>query len=214
MKRYIKLDSQTDFIRKHQNRPDGGYLYILKHGIGPGTLPKDVEIIRTEDLPNYYTAVWLDRFLTATELKQYDIPSETTVRSRLMTLGYTLDEYNDIVPIESSTQVNASTAMSGYANKYDTKIIAKWLKAKFDDEAFGTSYTTHRISDSDAYMARNRLTYNRKNKTIDLIGRAGEEGTPIFKVIPQYSSTKKNGTYAPKLPKLVPIDEWAPAEYL
>jgi hypothetical protein len=91
---------------------------------------------------------------------------------------------------------------------YDTKLIAKWLKAKFDDEAFGTAYTTHRISDADAYMGRNGLTYNRRNNTIDLWKSGGDEDIPVFKVIPQYSSTKRQGTYAPKLPKLVPIDEW------
>lgn len=105
-------------------------------------------------------------------------------------------------PIKSSRRVMASA-------NYDTKLIAKWLKAKFDDEAFGTAYTMHRISDADAYMGRNKLTYNRKNNTIDLweSGDAGED-VPVYKVIPQYSSTKKQGTYAPKLPKLVPIDEW------
>ena len=94
------------------------------------------------------------------------------------------------------------------ATNYDTKLIAKWLKAKFDDEAFGTAYTTHRISDADAYMGRNGLTYNRRNNTIDLWKSGGDEDIPVFKVIPQYSSTKRQGTYAPKLPKLVPIDEW------
>lgn len=93
-------------------------------------------------------------------------------------------------------------------NKYDTKLIAKWLKAKFDDEAFGTAYTTHHISDADAYMGRNGLTYNSRNNTIDLWKSGGDEDLPIYKVIPQYSSTKKQGTYAPKLPKLIPIEEY------
>lgn len=107
--------------------------------------------------------------------------------------------------IRSSKLQRVSAATN---TKYDTKLIAKWLKAKFDDEAFGTAYTMHRISDADAYMGRNKLTYNRKNNTIELIGNTPEEDIPIYKVIPQYSSTKKQGTYAPKLPKLVPIDEY------
>lgn len=93
-------------------------------------------------------------------------------------------------------------------NKYDTKLIAKWLKAKFEDEAFGTAYTTHHISDADAYMGRNGLTYNRKNNTIDLIGNTREEDVPIYKVIPQYSHPKRQGTYPPKLPKIIPIEEY------
>jgi hypothetical protein len=66
----------------------------------------------------------------------------------------------------------------------------------------------HRISDADAYMGRNGLTYNRKNNTIDLWKSSGDEDIPVYKVVPQYSSTKRQGTYAPKMPKLIPIDEW------
>lgn len=51
----------------------GPYRYLTKHGIGPGTLPKDVKLVKWEDLDNYYTAIWTDRFLTTKELKEYDI---------------------------------------------------------------------------------------------------------------------------------------------
>lgn len=55
----------------------GPYKYITKHGIGPGTLPKDVNLVKWEDLDNYYTAIWTDRFLTTQELKDYDIYPES-----------------------------------------------------------------------------------------------------------------------------------------
>lgn len=54
----------------------GPYRYLTKHGIGPGTLPKDVKLVKWEDLDNYYTAIWTDRFLTTKELKDYDIYPE------------------------------------------------------------------------------------------------------------------------------------------
>ena len=60
----------------------GGYRYILKHGIGPGTLPKDVNIVKYgEDRDDWLTEVWLDRALSKEELEKYDIPSETTLTS-------------------------------------------------------------------------------------------------------------------------------------
>lgn len=121
--------------------------------------------------------------------------------------GYTLDQASEFLRQGYSIYVDASTKVIAATN-YDTKLIAKWLKAKFDDEAFGTAYTMHRISDADAYMSRNGLTYNRRNNTIDLWKSGGDEDIPVYKVIPQYSSTKRQGTYAPKMPKLVPIDEW------
>lgn len=52
------------------------YRYITKHGIGPGTLPKDVVLVDWEDLPNYKTAIYLDRPLTTKELYYYDIYPE------------------------------------------------------------------------------------------------------------------------------------------
>lgn len=105
MKRYIKSSSE---------RP---YLYIFKHGIGPGTLPRDVEVIKTKDLPNYYTAVWLDRFLTTDELRQYDIPSETRINELLDRIGYCQKD-GDVVPCDeieacmSSTSITSSTSIS------------------------------------------------------------------------------------------------------
>ena len=54
------------------------YLYVLKHGLGPGTLPRDVKIGKTDEY-NGYTLVWLNRFLTTSELREYDIPSESNL---------------------------------------------------------------------------------------------------------------------------------------
>jgi len=91
--------------------PKGGYLYIFKHGIGPGTIPSGVSVVRTKDLPNYLTAVWLDRFLTADELKQYDIPSETEINRYLDRIGY-CQKNGDVVPcddVEACDKVTAST---------------------------------------------------------------------------------------------------------
>ena len=114
MKRYIKSDSAADVIRQNQTRPEGGYLYIFKHGIGPGTLPRDVEVIRTKDLPNSYTAVWTDRWLTTSELKEYDIPSETEINRYLDRIGY-CQKNGDVVPCDEVSEwddVICSTVMA------------------------------------------------------------------------------------------------------
>lgn len=120
MRRYIRSDETSDFIRKNQNRPNGGYLYIFKHGIGPGTIPKDVSIIKTKDLPNYYTAVWLDRWLTTSELKKYDIPSESDIRYYLDRIGYCVaDGRNDVVPCDG---VQACDKITGATDITDEQV--------------------------------------------------------------------------------------------
>ena len=57
-------------------KADSGFQYILKHGLGPMTLPSDVGIIRTVCLSNFMTVVYTDRVLEPSELKKFDIPNE------------------------------------------------------------------------------------------------------------------------------------------
>ena len=64
------------------------YLYILTHGFNIGVLPKGVSVVQGWDLPNGYTVVALDRFLSTKELQEYDIPSETTFTNKLTSAGY------------------------------------------------------------------------------------------------------------------------------
>lgn len=71
------------------------YWYITKHGIGPGTLPKDVKLGKVKDLPNYYTAIWIDRPLSTDELKYYDIYPETMNNKLLDRLGISFEELEE-----------------------------------------------------------------------------------------------------------------------
>ena len=87
MKLYVKANSNV------------GYLYIFKHGTGPGTVPRDVVFLKEKDLPNGYTAVWLDRFLKTSELRAYDIPSETEINRCLDRIGYCQKD-GDVVPCD------------------------------------------------------------------------------------------------------------------
>ena len=96
MKRYIKSAGDP---WANVRKPDTGYLYIFKHGVGPGTIPDDVEVVKWKDLPNYYTAVWLDRWLTTDELRKYDIPDETRINYYLDRIGY-CKKGGDVVPCD------------------------------------------------------------------------------------------------------------------
>lgn len=61
---------------------DSEYMYVLKHGFGPGTIPRDVNVLDTDEV-NGYTVIWVDRPFTREELDYYDIPSETQLRRYL-----------------------------------------------------------------------------------------------------------------------------------
>lgn len=125
MKRYIKSSSE---------RP---YLYIFKHGIGPGTLPKDVQVVRTKDLPRGYTAVWTDRFLTTSEMDEFDIPYETEINRYLDRIGY-CQKNGDVVPcdeVEACGTVMASADLP-FSKKARQYAQSAWNKGMTTDEAY------------------------------------------------------------------------------
>lgn len=121
MKRYVNsgsADYSPEFWGEVRKRAPEGYLYIFKHGVGPGTIPNDVKVIKWKDLPNYYTAVWLDRWLDNDELKQYDIPSETEINRYLDRIGYCKKD-GDVVPcddVEACDDIKATTDTSSIVN--------------------------------------------------------------------------------------------------
>jgi hypothetical protein len=114
MKRYIKSSME---------RP---YLYIFKHGLGPGTLPHDVNIVKTKDLPRGYTAVWTDRFLTTQEMDQYDIPYETEINRYLDRIGY-CQKNGDVVPCDD---VEVCDKVTGATDVTDDQ-VKFFYKGKF-----------------------------------------------------------------------------------
>ena len=89
-----------------------GYRYITNHGMGPGTVPDDVHILHWEDLPNYKTAFWTDRFLTTDELKYYDVKEAPVMSSINYTKGY----------MEFRTSEQQFTMKSPSGNNYRVKI--------------------------------------------------------------------------------------------
>lgn len=103
------------YIRSSMERP---YLYIFKHGIGPGTLPSDVTVVKTKDLPRGYTAVWTDRFLTTSEMDQYDIPYETEINRYLDRIGY-CQKNGDVVPCDD---VNACGKVEAATKPIDDQV--------------------------------------------------------------------------------------------
>ena len=53
---------------------DGGpFWYFTKHGLGPGMLPKGVNVVDTKEDDNFGTYIALDKVLTTQELKEYEL---------------------------------------------------------------------------------------------------------------------------------------------
>lgn len=104
----------------------GGYMYVLKHGYGPGVLPKDVVVIQGWDLPNGYTVVVTDKFMDNEELSEYDIPDETKIASML-----------------NRNHIKAERRSDGFYDLVDTdtdEVIEPWRDdTRYADEMIKTS---------------------------------------------------------------------------
>lgn len=70
MKKYVKSANVPE-----ESYP---YRYVMKHGTGPGTIPKDVKVGKVID-DDFYSQIYINRPLTEDELSYYDIPHEWEV---------------------------------------------------------------------------------------------------------------------------------------
>lgn len=124
MKLYVKANSNV------------GYLYIFKHGTGPGTVPRDVVFLKEKDLPNGYTAVWLDRFLKTSELRAYDIPSETEINKYLDRIGYCQKD-GDVVPcdeVEACDKVTSAIMLDDEDSEHIASQVENELRITCRDD--------------------------------------------------------------------------------
>lgn len=107
-----------------ENNQDG-YLYITKHGLGPGTLPKGITVLREEELDNYLTVFWTDRFLTTKELNEYDIYPETMNNTILNRYGMTYNSFGENKERcnNKKLSINDSYQVSTYGNDSTIKFL-------------------------------------------------------------------------------------------
>ena len=114
-KRIVKKSAKLN-----ENYGHDGYMYITKHGLGPGTLPKDAHLLKWKDLPHYMTAIWLDRFLTTDELNQYDIYPETQIRTIMDRYDITEDDImGESVKTKRKSGRKALTEADSGTSKYE-----------------------------------------------------------------------------------------------
>lgn len=65
----LKFGEKTESFEK-----DGGpFWYLSKHGLGPGMLPKGVNVVDTIEDDNFNTYIALDKVLSTQELKDYEL---------------------------------------------------------------------------------------------------------------------------------------------
>ena len=94
------------------------YWYLFKHGLGPGTMPKGVNVLKViED--GWKDYVLLDKMLTTEELNEYEIKEATPPDELLAENGYSsLEEtYQDVT---SDTEV-ADNEDADFDDRWNSK---------------------------------------------------------------------------------------------
>lgn len=119
------IHSSSDIRSKTQ---DNGYWFFTRHGVQPGSVPKDVEILDIVDTPNG-TFVKLNRFLSTKELDYYDLVEKAPE-------SITSDESTQICWNDMEF-VDQISAIRNYVKKYTgTKVFedfAESVNADVDD---------------------------------------------------------------------------------
>jgi len=88
------------------------YWYLFKHGLGPGTMPKGVNVLKVID-DGWKDYVLLDKMLTTEELNEYEIKEATPPDDLLAENGYSsLEETYQDVTSSADTAVEAADNMN------------------------------------------------------------------------------------------------------
>lgn len=121
--------------KRDSNNP---YLYITKHGIGPGTLPSGVNLVKAKDLSNYLTAIWVDAPLTTEGLKTYDIYPETEINKVLSRYGISREE------VEGCQNINANDDLDeDILDEAGSRWVRLQRKSVLDYDGMSTDYTMY-----------------------------------------------------------------------
>lgn len=125
---------------------DVGYLYILSHGMGPGTLPKDVTvegIIENENFPEYSgwkTFAILNRPLTPEEMNQFEVrmPGTDIDLSREYEIYTAINSDKDKVTsaVENFTEEDVEDALFKSAEEYLSLLEPEDTEYPLVDELF------------------------------------------------------------------------------
>lgn len=78
MLEYYSTEDKNESLKEERGNHGhkGPFWYYSKHGMGPGTLPKDVKVVDWYEDDDYNTWVALDSVLTTQELREYELKEQ------------------------------------------------------------------------------------------------------------------------------------------
>lgn len=114
--------------------PKGGYRYMARHAVGPGTLPDDIKVFKTEDTDDGKIAMYISRPLTSEELKKYDIDpewiqEEATMKKYKVSFYVDTDTMNNMDIEEKVAEILAGSGLASTDETIDVENITDLTEA-------------------------------------------------------------------------------------
>ncbi len=134
------------------------YWYLFKHGLGPGTMPRGVNVLKViED--GWKDYVLLDKMLTTEELNMYEIKEKMPPQELLDQAGYS--------EVDSACDVNAASAIAEIPAPFD-----QWYQIDNNSEAseFGSP-----AEEIEGYEAKHLAWAVAKDEYYDALANNGIE---------------------------------------
>lgn len=160
------IHSSSDIRSKTQ---DNGYWFFTRHGVQPGSVPKDVEILDIVDTPNG-TFVKLNRFLSTKELDYYDLVEKAPER-----ITSDEDVFDDIKEIgQEFTSENTSINSK--------KLPAIFNMVTFNPGTVNLDYGGGRFDNVYEYLKQ----YDVINLVYDPFNRSSEHNQEVIRLIREH----------------------------
>lgn len=160
------IHSSSDIRSKTQ---DNGYWFFTRHGVQPGSVPKDVEILDIVDNPNG-TFVKLNRFLSTKELDYYDL-----VEKAPESITSDEDVFDDIKEIgQEFTSENTSINSK--------KLPAIFNMVTFNPGTVNLDYGGGRFNNVAEYLKQ----YDVINLVYDPYNRSSEHNQEVIRLIREH----------------------------
>ena len=160
------IHSSSDIRSKTQ---DTGYWFFTRHGVQPGSVPKDVEILDIMDTPNG-TFVKLNRFLSTKELDYYDL-----VEKAPESITSDEDVFDDIKEIgQEFTSENTSINSK--------KLPAIFNMVTFNPGTVNLDYGGGRFNNVAEYLKQ----YDVINLVYDPYNRSSEHNQEVIRLIREH----------------------------
>lgn len=160
------IHSSSDIRSKTQ---DNGYWFFTRHGVQPGSIPRDVEILDIMDTPNG-TFVKLNRFLSTKELDYYDL-----VEKAPESITSDEDVFDDIKEIgQEFTSENTSINSK--------KLPAIFNMVTFNPGTVNLDYGGGRFNNVAEYLKQ----YDVINLVYDPYNRSSEHNQEVIRLIREH----------------------------